>query len=377
MKRGILVVMIVFFLSTNLWAAQAKVTSIAQDPYISALLLDAKTGEVLFSKNPNSHVYPASVTKLMDLLIILDRIKQGKNRLDEMVQITPEAAKIGGSQVYLDSREQFTIDDLLYALMVQSANDAAAALAIHIAGSKDGFVTLMNQKAAELGMKDSHFYSVHGLPPSKGQKTDQTTAHDLAILCRALVNRPEALRYTSTKERGFRNNTFIMRNHNHLLGSFVGCDGLKTGYFHVAGFSIAATAIRDGNRVIALVMGSKNRKVRDAKAAELLSRGLALLAAKTKTEPQKSPEKVEAVAVTADKSITSDVVPEQEKTEVAVQKAPVKKQASVEPHETASDTFHWKTFFGGLLLGLILAGLFSQFRRYRRPAPFSGPRGLH
>ena len=194
-----------------------------------------------------------------------------------MVQVTREAAKTGGSQVYLDPKEQFPVEDLLYALMVQSANDAAVALATHVAGSKEGFVALMNKKAQELGMKDTHFYSVHGLPPSEGQKPDETTARDLSILCRELADRPEALKYTGTKERGFRENTFIMRNHNHLLGQVDGCDGFKTGYFEAAGFSMAVTAKRGGVRIIALVMGSKDRKVRDAKASELLAKGFSIV----------------------------------------------------------------------------------------------------
>lgn len=138
------------------------------------LLIEADSGKVLFEANADAKVYPASVLKLMDLYVILDRIQQGKLKLDEMVQVTAEASKTGGSQVYLDPKEQFSVEELLYALMVQSANDAAVALATHIAGSKEGFVALMNQKAQELGMKNSRFHSVHGLPPSDGQEPDVT-----------------------------------------------------------------------------------------------------------------------------------------------------------------------------------------------------------
>ena len=150
MKRVVVVALFLLLVGQNCWAARAKVDPIVKDPYVSALLVDAQSGQTLFAENSDSVVYPASVVKLMDLLVVLERIDRGENRLDEMVQITPEAARIGGSQVYLDPKEQFTIEDLLYALMVQSANDAAVALAIHIAGSKEGFVALMNEKAAEL-----------------------------------------------------------------------------------------------------------------------------------------------------------------------------------------------------------------------------------
>ena len=184
---------------------------------------------------------------------------------------------MGGSQVYLDPRERFTVDELLYALMVQSANDAAMALALHVAGTREGFVRMMNDKAKELGLSPvTQFHSPHGLPPGKDQRPDMTTPRDFAKLCRALLQaHPEALKYTSVTFRVFRQNPlFEMRTHNHLLGAVPGCDGLKTGYFTDAGYSIAATAQRDGARVIAVVMGSVDRKVRDAKATELLARGL-------------------------------------------------------------------------------------------------------
>jgi D-alanyl-D-alanine carboxypeptidase (penicillin-binding protein 5/6) len=362
MKRVVVLAVLLLVVSQNSWAARAKVASIAKDPYISALLMDAQTGQVLFSENPEALVYPASVIKLMDLLIVLERIDKGANKLDEMVQITPEAARIGGSQVYLDPKEQFTIEDLLYALMVQSANDAAVALAIHIAGSKEGFVALMNQKAAELGMKHSHFYSVHGLPPSQGQETDQTTAGDLALLCRALVNRADALRFTGTKERGFRNNTFMMRNHNHLLDSVAGCDGLKTGYFEAAGFSIAATAVRGGNRVIAIVMGSKDRKVRDAKAGALLGKGLAML------PPKEAPVKTASTPAPVSSPATETVAAPPAK--VTPAEVPATQEATSPPAAKVVEekgSFSWLTFLLGMAAGITICAGGSFFLRSKRP----------
>ncbi len=277
MKQSILILLALILTVQTTWAGRAPLQTVARNPYAAALVLNADTGQVLFQKNPDTPVYPASVLKLMVLLVTLDRIKQGTLSLDDMVQVTPEASRMGGSQVYLDPKEQFPVEDLLYALMVQSANDAAVALAIHVAGSKERFVALMNQKAEELGMKSTHFYSVHGLPPAKGQKVDVTTAGDFGILCLELARRPEVFKYTSTRVRDFRGGAFIMRNHNHLLEKVDGCDGFKTGYFKAAGFSIAATALRDGRRVIAIVMGSEDRKVRDASATELLARGFAMI----------------------------------------------------------------------------------------------------
>jgi serine-type D-Ala-D-Ala carboxypeptidase (penicillin-binding protein 5/6) len=262
------------------WAGRAPLKTVAAEPYASAIVLDADTGETLFARNADAAVYPASTLKLMVLLVILDRIEQGSLQLDEMVQVTVEAYKMGGSQVYLDPKEQFPLEELLYALMIQSANDAAVALASHVAGTKEEFVALMNQKAEELGMKNTRFYSVHGLPPSKGQRVDVTTARDFGTLCRYLSKRPEVYKYTGTKVKDFRGGEFIMRTHNHLLKKVDGCDGFKTGYFTKAGFSIAATAKKDGVRIIAIIMGSKDRKVRDAKAIELLAMGFSKVPAR-------------------------------------------------------------------------------------------------
>jgi D-alanyl-D-alanine carboxypeptidase (penicillin-binding protein 5/6) len=278
------------------------VETISKSPYAGAIVIDAATGNVLFEDNADAKSYPASVTKLMVLLVILEAIDSHHLALDDPVTVTAEASKIGGSQVYLKENEVFPVDELLYALVVQSANDAATALAIHYAGSKEAFVDLMNKRAREIGMKDTVFHSVHGLPPSKGQLPDVSTPRDIAKLCQELIKRPDALKYTSTRERPFRSDTdqpFIMRSHNHLLGSLEGCDGLKTGYFTAAGFSIAATAQKKGQRAIAVVMGSMDRKVRDAKTKEILSKGLmglVLNAPPSAPEPAAVPDKIEPAA---------------------------------------------------------------------------------
>jgi len=226
----------------------------------------------------------------MVLLVYLEGLDAQRVSLQDRVTITAESARIGGSQVYLKEGEVFSVEDLLYALIVQSANDAATALAIHYAGSKEAFVEVMNQRAQAMGMKDTVFHSVHGLPPGKGQLPDVSTPRDLARLSQELLKHPDVLMYTSVRERPFRETSaepFIMRSHNRLLNSMDGCDGLKTGYFRQAGFSIAATAQKKGVRAIAVVLGSENRKVRDGKAKELLSKGLMRLmaAAPAKTPP--------------------------------------------------------------------------------------------
>jgi len=350
MKRLALCLFVLVVMAPFAWAARAPVDNLSKDPYVSALVIDADTGKTLFAENAEAKVYPASVLKLKDLYVILDRIEQGNLKLDEMVQVTPEASKTGGSQVYLDPKEQFPVEDLIYALMVQSANDAAVALATHIAGSKEGFVALMNQKAQELGMKSSSFHSVHGLPPSEGQLPDVTTARDLAILCRELAKRPEALKYTGTASKGFREDKFMMHNHNKLLGQVAGCDGFKTGYYQAAGFSIAATAKKGGVRIIALVLGSKDRKVRDAKATELLAKGFTIVPPKPELLAADAAQRQTASAVGAGKAGAS-ASPAKATPGAKVEGADAEQPsgAAVTPK---GDDAGWGKFFIGLGVGL-------------------------
>lgn len=287
--------------AAGVWAAgaagAAPLETISKEPYVGAIVVNAADGQVLFEDQPDAPAYPASMLKLMDLLLVLERVEQGALKFDDVVTISAEASKIGGSQVFLAEKERFTVDELLYALVIQSANDAATALAIHLGGTKDGFVRLMNERAQALGMTSTRFESVHGLPPSTGQKPDVTTARDFAKLCVELMKRKDVLRYTSVRERGFRDGKFMMQTHNNLLESFPGCDGLKTGYFKAGGYSIAATAARDGVRVVAVILGSPTKDGRDAKARELLTRGLmamprpppALVAAAPATNAARAP----------------------------------------------------------------------------------------
>ncbi|HVV00608.1 MAG TPA: D-alanyl-D-alanine carboxypeptidase family protein [Verrucomicrobiae bacterium] len=264
---------------------------ISKNPYLGAIVIDAATGKVLFEDHSDAKGYPASMLKLIDLYIILEKVEHKQLSLRDQVPVSAKAARTGGSQVWLAEKESFPLDDMLYALMVQSANDVAVALAEKVAGNTDAFVGLMNQKAKELGMKNTVFHSVHGLPPGRGQEHDWTTARDFATLSRALITRfPGALRYTSTRERIFRpdagSKKVIMRAHNHLLGKVEGCDGLKTGYITAAGFSISATAARGGKRVIAVVLDSVDSKTRDREAARLLEKGFAELGAPLAASPR-------------------------------------------------------------------------------------------
>jgi D-alanyl-D-alanine carboxypeptidase (penicillin-binding protein 5/6) len=253
------------------FAARGAIPERKGSPYLGAIVVNAETGDVVFEKDADALCYPASIVKLMVLLILQERIEGKTLGLSEKVPVTAEATRLGGSQLWLKEGESFPVEDLLYALMVRSANDAAVALAIHAAGSTDAFVDLMQKRADSLGMKNTVFHTVHGLPPEQGQEPDVSTPRDLALLSRELLKHPDVLKYTATKTRGFRNGTLEMVSHNKLLWGFDGCDGLKTGFFTRGGYSLAATAQRGGNRFIAIVVGSKDKRVRNTKTKELLA----------------------------------------------------------------------------------------------------------
>ena len=241
----------------------------------ASLLMDAASGEVLSEDNGHQSLPPASMVKVMLAYVTLKRLQEGGLKLEDPVLVSANASKTGGSQVYLKQNETFSVGALLEAVLIQSANDAATALAEHIGGTREGFVDMMNAEAKALGMNESVFHSPHGLPPAEGQEPDLVSAYDFALLSRAVMSKyPEILKYTSKTESDFRDGAFKMSNHNHLLRHYQGADGLKTGYYSQAGFSITATAQRNGVRMIAIVMGCKDRKNRDAQAARLLSTGI-------------------------------------------------------------------------------------------------------
>ena len=264
------------------WSVKnTAVTTIAKTPCIGAIAIDADSGRVLLEENADALALPASMTKMMLLLLLQERIEAGSIATNAIVPVSVRAAKTGGSQVYLDPRESFPVEDLLYALMIQSANDAAVALAEFAAGSCEAMVVEMNRRAAELGMRNTHFVSVHGLPANAGEPNDVTTPRDMAILSAELCAHPDALRYTSEAYRVFRPapKLFEMRTHNPLLQRKTpGCDGLKTGYTKYAGYSVAVSVVRNGRHLVVVQMGSPDKTTRDRKLDELLARATAALA---------------------------------------------------------------------------------------------------
>lgn len=271
--------------------ARATLSVISRDPYYGAVVIDASTGAILQEDHASAVAYPASMVKLMNLFLILDDVKAGTLKLDELVTVTREVSQIGGRQVWLKENEVFPLEELIYAMMIHSANDAAAALAVRASGAKEAHAVRMTAKARELGLRNTVFHTVHGLPPSAGQEVDMTSALDMAMLAKALLEKhPETLKYSAIATRPFREgNPVQLTSSNKLLEKVPGCDGLKTGYFYAGGFSTTATAQRDGRRVIAVVLGSKDKNVRDAKAAELIEKGFVRL-------PPLPPPVVEPVA---------------------------------------------------------------------------------
>ena len=239
----------------------------------SAIVIDAETGLTLISNEEDLRRPPASMLKMMTELIILEHIAEGDLSLGETVKVSAKASNMGGSQVYLKHGEEFTLEELLMALAIHSANDAAVALAEHLAGSTDAFIDLMNIKARDMGMTNTEFHTVHGLPPAWRQKSDMTTARDMATLARVLVNHPQALVWASTKTAPFRDGKFTLYNPNKLVGNYRGLDGLKTGYTGAAGFCVTATAIQKGKRLISVVMGCPTDKGRATETTRLLSFG--------------------------------------------------------------------------------------------------------
>ena len=247
-------------------AADLPVTSRA------ALLMEKTTGQVLFAQNEHEALEPASVTKVMTLLLTMEAIDSGTIAYDDVVTVSAYAAGMGGSQVFLAEGEQITVEELLKAVCVASGNDAAAALAEQVAGTAELFVEKMNRRAAELGMNDTHFVNCTGLT-AEGHVT---SAYDIALMSRELIlHHPDIRRFTTIWMDTIRGGTFQLANTNKLIRFYDGATGLKTGYTASAGYCISATAERDGMELIAVIMKAPDKDTRSSDAKALLSYGFA------------------------------------------------------------------------------------------------------
>ncbi len=239
----------------------------------SAILMEAGTGKVLYEQNPDEALPPASVTKVMTLLLVMEAIEEGKITLDDMVTTSERAASMGGSQIFLEEGEQMSVEDMVKSVVIASANDAACALAEYISGSETAFVKSMNEKAAELGMKNTSFENTNGLDDTAEKHL--TSARDIAIMSRELIKHEKILQYSSIWMDTVRNGLFGLTNTNRLVRFYRGCTGLKTGSTSKAGFCVSATAERDGVSLICIIMGAESGDKRNAIAASLLDWGFA------------------------------------------------------------------------------------------------------
>lgn len=246
----------------------------------SNILINYETGTIINENKSHEHLPPASMTKMMSLLLIMEALDQGKIKLNDSVLISENAASMGGSQVYLAPNTHMPLETLLKAVAIASANDAIVALAEHLSGSVDEFVKLMNKKCDTLNLKDSNFKNVHGLD----EKDHYSSAYDMAFIAKELLKYPDILKYTTIYEDYVKHpdgtSTWIV-NTNKLINYYKGLDGLKTGYTKNSGYCITATAKRDNMRLISVVMGEENNNIRNQETMELLNYGFSNYKLKT------------------------------------------------------------------------------------------------
>lgn len=243
-------------------------TQLAQKA-LSAVLIEQDTGTILFDKNSDKKLPPASMTKIMTMLIIMEKIEKGALKLTDKVRTSEHAASMGGSQIFLEAGEEMTLHEMIKGIAIASGNDAAVAVAEKIAGTEEAFVEMMNKRAAKLGLKNTHFINPTGLP-AQGH---YSTAHDMAIMAQELLKHPLITKYTSIYEDYLRQNTdkkFWLVNTNKLVKFYPGVDGLKTGFTVEAKYCLTATAKKNGMRVIAVVMGAPTSKERNEEITKML-----------------------------------------------------------------------------------------------------------
>ena len=273
MKRLWIMVTMLITLAALPFPAQAVDLKVAGK---SAALMDVATGTVLYESNSHEQLAPASVTKVMTMLLIMEAVDSGKIAMTDTVTASEAAASKGGSQVYLKAGETMPVSDMLKSIAVSSANDCACAMAEHLAGSEEAFVAQMNQRAAELGMQDTHFVNCTGLDDGENAAQHRTSAHDIALMSRQLLkNHPDIKKFTTIWMDTIRGGTFGLSNTNKLVRFYQGATGLKTGFTSGAGYCLSATAQRDGMELIAVVMGADTSANRNTACKQLLDFGFA------------------------------------------------------------------------------------------------------
>ena len=295
MKRMVSV-FVVLVLCLGLLPAQVKAVDM-QLPAKSGVLMDVATGQILYEENSHAPLAPASVTKVMTMLLIMEAIDGGKISWDDTITASEDAAAKGGSQIYLKAGETMSVSDMVKSIAVSSANDCACAMAEHLAGSESAFVQQMNQRAKQLGMEDTHFVNCTGLDDDPDAKAHLTSAHDIAIMSRELLkHHPDIKKFTTIWMDTVRNGTFGLSNTNKLVRFYQGCTGLKTGFTSAAGYCLSASAMREDMELVAVVMGSDTSQNRFSACKQLLDYGFAnyALVQPQLTEETKVPVKLGA-----------------------------------------------------------------------------------
>ena len=268
-------ILVCFVLLLGLLPIPAKAADLEVEAK-SALLMDVATGTVLFAQNEHEALAPASVTKVMTMLLIMEAIDSGKIGWGDSVTASESAAAKGGSQVYLKVGETMSVEEMVKSIAVSSANDCACAMAEHLAGSENAFVEQMNNRAKELGMEDTHFVNCTGLDDAEDAVSHKTSAHDIALMSRELLkNHPDITKFTTIWMDTIRNGEFGLSNTNKMVRFYSGCTGLKTGFTRGAGYCLSASAQREGLELIAVVMGCETSQKRFAACKQMLDYGFA------------------------------------------------------------------------------------------------------
>ncbi|MCR5787534.1 MAG: D-alanyl-D-alanine carboxypeptidase, partial [Bacilli bacterium] len=266
MKKIFLLIFMFFLFAIKVTASDLSISA------KSAILIEESTGKIIYEYNKDERLHPASMTKIMSLILIMEQIDKGKLGLEDEVIISKDAASMGGSQVYVNEGETYKVEELLKGVAISSANDAVVALAEKVSGSKEKFVEEMNKKALKLKLKNTNFVNPHGLD----DENHYSTAYDMSIMARELLNHKDILKYTSRYEDYFKkkdNSSIWLVNTNKLVKLYPGMDGLKTGYTENAGYCLTATAMKNNIRLISVVMGEDSIEKRTEDTLKLLNYG--------------------------------------------------------------------------------------------------------
>ena len=267
--KKILLFFLLLFITSNVYALDLAKNA------KSTILIESSTGEIIYERNADEKLAPASMTKMMSLILIMEAIENGNIKLDQIVTVSENASKMGGSQIYLEANEKMSVDDLLKGICMASANDAVVALAETIYGSESEFVNEMNKKSKKLGLTNTNFMNATGLD----EENHYSSARDMALIARELIKHDKVLDYSSRYEDYLRENTnkkFWLVNTNKLIKTYEGMDGLKTGYTESAGYCLTATAKRNNMRLIGVVMKEESSNIRNSDMTELLNYGFSL-----------------------------------------------------------------------------------------------------